>query len=116
VEGGKTTLASRNSAGDRTDGEAYNGHVSGNGRYVVFQASANNLPGGDGVTDQIYGRDIRERRTRLLSRASDGGPADADAIYPSISLDGRWAAFNSAADNLGGNTSYNNAFRSGPIG
>jgi Tol biopolymer transport system component len=115
LEGGKTVLASRNNAGDPQDGSAYYGHVSGNGRYVVFQSYGDNLPGGGGP-DQIYARDMRERRTRLLSRAGDGAPAEDSARNPSISLDGQWASFTSGADNLGGNTSYNNAFRSGPIG
>ena len=107
---------SRNNAGDPQDGDASRGHVSGDGHYVVFRAAATNLPGGDGSTNQIYGRDMRERRTRLLSRAGNGDPADSDADEASISLDGDWAAFFSDADNLGGNTSYTNAFRAGAIG
>ncbi len=60
---------------------------------------------------QTYVRDLRRGKTRLASRAANGDPADSDATNGSISLDGRWVAFESSADNLGGNTTYQQAFR-----
>jgi hypothetical protein len=59
---------------------------------------------------------MRKGKTILASRASNGHSADDYAEYPSISLDGRWVSFYSGADNLGGNASYTNVFRAGPIG
>ncbi len=113
---GKTRLVSQSSAGQPQNGYSYYPHVSGDGRYVAFYANGSNLPGGDGSTDQIYVRDVREGTTRLISKTADGDPANAYAEYPSISLDGRWALFYSGATNLGGNPSNQNVFRAGPIG
>ena len=113
---GKTKLVSQSSAGQPQDGYAYYPHVSGDGRYVAFYADGSNLPGGDGSTDQIYLRDMRKGKTRLISKAADGDPANAYAEYPSVSLDGRWVLFYSGATNLGGNPSNQNVFRAGPIG
>ncbi len=115
VDAGRTTLVSRNSQGVPQDKDAFYPHPSDDGRYVAFEATGSNLPGGDGTTDHIYVRDLREDTTRLLSRAGNGDPADAATEYPTISLDGRFAAFDTEAGNLGGDPSYNNAFRAGPI-
>jgi Tol biopolymer transport system component len=116
MRGGGTKLVSRNRAGHAQGTDAYLGHPSGNGRFVAFESDGSNLPGGDGSTAQIYVRDVRDRKTILLSRAGNGDPGNAYANYPSISLDGHWAAFYSGATNLGGNPLYANAFRAGPIG
>jgi len=115
MDTGKLRLVSRNNQGDPQDQEAFYPHPSGSGRYVAFEAVATNLPGGDGSTDQIYVRDMRRGKTRLLSEADNGDPANAAIEYPTISLDGRFAAFDTGADNLGGNASFNNAFRTAPI-
>jgi len=116
VKLGKTKLVSQSSAGVPQNGDSFYPHVSGDGRYVVFYANGSNLPGGDGSTDEIYVRDMRESKTRLVSKAANGAPANAYAEYPSISLDGRWVEFYSGATNLGGNMSNQNVFRAGPIG
>jgi len=114
---GKTRLAGRNNRGEPQDGYAEFAHLSGSGRYVQFVSSADNLPGGSGATYAlVYTRDMREGRTRLVSRTAGGEVADAEATEGSISLDGRWVAFDSVADNLGGNPLYSNVFRVGPLG
>jgi Tol biopolymer transport system component len=114
----KTRLVSRNNAGDPQNHEAYSGRVSGSGRYVVFSAQASNLPGGSRHAEQVYVRDMRRNTTRLLSKAANGDPAhfSSYAAATSISLDGRWAAFFTDADNLGGDPRRYNVFRAGPIG
>lgn len=113
---GKTVLVSQTSSGNPQNGYAYYPHASGDGRYVVFYADGANLPQGDGSTDEIYLRDIRKHKTRLLSVAANGDAANAYAEYPSISLDGHWVLFYSGATNLGGNPANQNVFRAGPIG
>ncbi len=112
----ETKLVSRNGSGRRQNGLAHEAQPSGNGRFVVFGATAANLPGGNGSTQQIYARDMRRGTTLLISKANNGDPGDDFSSEPSISLDGRFAAFSSAADNLGGNAAYSNVFRAGPIG
>ena len=74
--------------------------VSLDGRYVSFTASQN------GHT-QIFARDTClgadsscQPRTVLISSALDGTAAGDDSHSPSISSDGRYVAFSSAAANL----------------
>ncbi len=70
--------------------------VSGDGRFVAFQSGASNLVDGDtnGWTDIfVYDRDTAT--TELLTAGGNGS-----SIGPSISADGRFVAFGSAASNL----------------
>jgi hypothetical protein len=115
LQRGTTVLVSRNGAGNPQNADAYYPHPSGGGRYVVFESNGDNLPGGDGSTVHEYVRDVERKTTKLLSRADNGDPGDAGSANPSISLDGRFAAFFSAANNLGGDPTYFNVFRAGPI-
>ena len=74
--------------------------VSADGRYVAYSAS-------DGQHTQIFVRDTCEgaasgckAQTTLVSTASDGSGANDDNSSPSISANGRYVAFSSAASNL----------------
>jgi hypothetical protein len=74
--------------------------VSADGRYVAYSAS-------DGQHTQIFVRDTCEgaasgckAQTTLVSTASDGSTANDDSSSPSISANGRYVAFSSAATNL----------------
>src|SRR5688572_14148618 len=99
---GATRLVSQTSGGDPANGDSFDGGVSANGRYVSFESSADNLPGDAGFTN-VYLHDRQTGNTRLISKTSGGDPAtDGDSDDPSISTDGRFVAFESAADNLPG--------------
>jgi hypothetical protein len=74
--------------------------VSRDGRYVAFTAA-------QGEHNQVFVRDTCEgaasgceSRTMLLSVADDGTPGSDDSRSPSMSADGRYVAFSSAAANL----------------
>jgi len=74
--------------------------VSADGRYVAYAAMQNDHA-------QVFVRDTCEGaanecapRTTLLSVATDGAPGNDDSRSPSISADGRYVAFSSAATNL----------------
>jgi hypothetical protein len=74
--------------------------ISMDGRYVAYTAAQN------GHT-QVFVRDTCEgadsscqSRTTLLSVASDSAAANEDSRSPSMSADGRYIAFSSAATNL----------------
>src|SRR3984893_1777495 len=74
--------------------------VSADGRYVAYSAS-------DGQHTQIFLRDTCEgvasgckAQTTLASTASYGSAANDDSSSPSISANGRYVAFSSAATNL----------------
>jgi Tol biopolymer transport system component len=112
---GKLILVSRSNQGQPQDGSALYGQPSGDGRYVTFQARATNLPGGNPAYDEGYVRDLRRGRTRLLSRADNGDPANAEVSDVAISRNGHWAAFDTPATNLGGDPTRYNVFRAGRI-
>ena len=74
--------------------------VSADGRYVAYGAS-------ESEHTQIFVRDTCEgaasgckAQTTLISAASDGSAANDDSSSPSISANGRYVAFSSAATNL----------------
>src|SRR5216683_225486 len=74
--------------------------VSADGRYVAYAAMQNDHA-------QVFVRDTCEGaanecepRTTLLSVAMDGAPGNDDSRSPSISANGRYVAFSSAAANL----------------
>jgi hypothetical protein len=74
--------------------------VSMDGRYVAYTASQNDHL-------QVFVRDTCEgapsgcqARSALLSAATDGTPGNDDSRSPSMSADGRYVAFSSAATNL----------------
>ena len=75
--------------------------ISGDGRFIVFEA-AQRSPGGIDlhVHMQIMLRDRRNGTTRMLSVGPDGTPGNATSSNPVISADGRVVAFESAATNL----------------
>jgi hypothetical protein len=96
--------------------------ISGTGRYVAFASYATNLVSGmdptplhvdetgfvEGILN-IFVRDTClgevapstcEPATGLVSRKTNGRPSSADSGLPSISADGRFVAFLSAADDL----------------
>jgi hypothetical protein len=79
--------------------------VSADGRYVAYAAT-------QGEHSQVFVRDTCEgadsgcqSHTALLSAASDGTVGNGDSRSPSMSSDGRYIAFSSAATNLASATS-----------
>lgn len=83
-------------------GSSGSGHVSADGRYVVFQSCASNLVAGDtNETCDIFVRDRLLGTTEVVSVSSSGVLAnDGSTGGPTISDDGRLVAFSSIASNL----------------
>src|SRR5439155_1499293 len=80
--------------------------ISADGRFVAFLSSASNLVGGDtnGVID-VFVRDRKTGKTTRVSVNSHGAQGNRGSIVRSISDDGRFVSFDSAANNLvGGDT------------
>lgn len=75
--------------------------VSADGRYVVFSSAANNLVAGDtnNVSD-VFLRDTQSSATTLISVNTGGAVGNALSDEPSISADGRFVSFRSAASDL----------------
>jgi Tol biopolymer transport system component len=83
------------------DGASAAASISGDGRSVVYQTVANDLGDVDLTSGyDVYGYDVTTLSSSLLSRASDGTQANADAYWPTVSRDGSVVAFASAATNL----------------
>jgi hypothetical protein len=107
AKGSDPTLVSRASG---SNGAASNGAseapaISRNGRTVAFQSIATNLdPANTDPGADVYVRDLKADTTTLVSRASGlaGERGNGPSGTPSISADGRYVAFASAATNLVG--------------
>jgi len=98
---GQTTRVSVNSAGEQGNSDSYICDISGDGRYVAFHSWASNLVAGDtNNTGDVFVRDMETGETTLVSRSTSGGQGNASSGVPSISVDGRYVAFWSAANGL----------------
>jgi hypothetical protein len=75
--------------------------ISSDGRFVVFDSSANNLVANDtnGFTD-VFIRDRQTGITTLVSVDSNGIQGNSDSSFSSISASGRFVVFESSATNL----------------
>ncbi len=99
-----TSLVSVNSSGGQGTGDSTQNagsRVSADGRFVTFVSSAPNLVAGDtnGVAD-VFVRDTVLNTTVRVSLDSFGVQGNGDCLYPSISADGHFVVFASAASNL----------------
>jgi len=76
--------------------------ITADGRYVAFESTATNLVLGDtnGFSD-IFAVDTVTGSISLLSTSSAGVQANSSCFRPSISSNGRYVTFESAATNLG---------------
>ncbi|MCC6765258.1 MAG: PKD domain-containing protein [Deltaproteobacteria bacterium] len=77
--------------------------ISADGRFVAFESVATDLVAGTPPSffERIYVRDRQTQTTEIASVPTGGAPASAaNARMPSISADGRWVAFVSAASSL----------------
>ncbi len=75
--------------------------VSADGRYVAFASDSSNLAAGDSNnTWDVFVHDRETRETTRVSVSSEGSQGNFRSSDPSISADGRYVAFTSAADNL----------------
>jgi Tol biopolymer transport system component len=115
-----TDLASVDSSGNPGNGHSQAAFVSGDGRYVAFVSAATNLVPGKDTNDasDVFVHDRLTRRTERVSVSSSGKQAreepptdwgvstvagtttNEEMMYPSMSWDGRYVAFQSRAANL----------------
>lgn len=128
LSSGETTRVSRGMAGSEANGASVIPAISGDGRYVAYQSEASNLVPGDtnGTPGMYQGIDVfrydrQTGRTERISVGADGeqanGPSNDPGDDPSISHDGRYVCFASAAGNLvedDTNNSYD-VFVRGPL-
>src|SRR5205807_4348450 len=100
---GTTSLVSINAAGTATGNSTSDSPVmSGDGRYVAFESAASDLVSGDtNNTWDVFVRDLVAGTTTLVSvNAAGTGTGNAQSVYPAMTSDGRYVAFQSNATNL----------------
>jgi len=83
--------------------------VSADGRYVAFNSEATDLvPGDTNVFSDIFRKDLRTHEiVRCSTNAAGGETHNGPAMWPSISADGRYVAFLSAANDIVGASTLN---------
>src|SRR4030042_1550132 len=98
---GNTTMVSISSAGAQGNNDRRFSSICSDCRYVAFSSTASNLVNGDtnGKRD-IFLHDRETGETTRVSVSSEGVQGNDDSIYPFISSDGRFVAFESYASNL----------------
>ena len=75
--------------------------ISGDGRFVAFDSHADNLvPGDTNRRRDVFVHDRQTGTTTRVSVDSSGVQGDGSSSLPSISVDGRFVAFESGATNL----------------
>jgi Tol biopolymer transport system component len=98
----RSVLVSVSPEGGPIGGSADSPSISGDGNLVAFVSDGNDtvVHESTGKGGQVYVRDVAAKRTQRVSKASDGGAANSEAIGPVISGNGRYVAFSSSATNL----------------
>ncbi len=98
---GTIELISQSTAGGQGDGDSILPAISQDGRFVAFKSSADNLvPDDTNRKVDVFLRDRVAQTTIRVSVNVHGGNADDNSYPPSISYDGRFVSFGSAATNL----------------
>jgi TolB protein len=101
IKTGITERVSLDSAGAEGNSTSIYPTISGNGRFVAFHSTATNLiPDDTNLTADVFVRDLKTGITELVSLDSAGVEGNSTSIYPAISGNGRFVAFETYADNL----------------
>jgi Tol biopolymer transport system component len=95
-----TQRVSVSSGGVQGNADSSDASISGDGRYVAFRSNARNLAGETNVDSDVFIRDRQTGTTEYVSVGLFGAEGNGSSIDLSVSADGRYVAFYSAADNL----------------
>jgi Tol biopolymer transport system component len=105
---GATTLISVSTGGAAGDGYSNEPDMSADGRYVVFDSSSKTFDVDDvNIYSEIFLRDTVNGTTTRINLSVSGTYANSSSVSPSISADGRYIVYQSAADNLVANDTNN---------
>src|SRR5437870_305720 len=99
---GATEIMSVASDGTQAAGHSGIPDISADGRWVAFETSACNLVPDDTTStfSDLFVHDAQTGLTQRVSVSSGGTQGNNESEFPSLSDDGRFVAFNSAAFNL----------------
>jgi Tol biopolymer transport system component len=87
--------------------------ISGDGRFVAFDSSSNDLVAGDtNAMRDVFVHDRQTGTTTRVSLGAGGAQGNAPSEWPALSADGRFVAFVSQASNLvpGDTNRYHDVF------
>ena len=104
------SLVSKNSEGVAGDNDSVSADIDATGRYIVFESTATNLLSDVTIagTMQVYRKDTVTGEVVLVSSDASGiVEADTGAGVPSMSSNGRYIVFESAATNLAAGSNGN---------
>ena len=97
----ETTRVNVDSSGAEANNFSEHPSISGDGRLVAFHSWATNLvPGDTNLVVDVFVHDRETGETIRVSVSSSGEQGDDDSNEPSISDDGGFVAFTSAAGNF----------------
>jgi subtilisin family serine protease/Tol biopolymer transport system component len=98
---GTIERVSVSSSGEQANDESRGPSMTPDGRYILFESWASNLVPGDGnACRDIFLRDLQLGTTVRVSVSTLGAEANGESTVASMSTDGRFIAFGSAATNL----------------
>jgi Tol biopolymer transport system component len=93
--------STKTGGGQATGGGSSYAAISPDGRYVCFESDATDLvPGDTNTTRDIFRKDLQTGDTVRCSTDAAGNGTNAACYDASLSADGRYVAFSSAATNL----------------
>ncbi|MEM8677474.1 MAG: hypothetical protein AAGF83_26985, partial [Cyanobacteria bacterium P01_G01_bin.67] len=95
--------------GTQADGSVHLNDISDDAQYIVFSSTASNLGGNSTIDDHndIFVYDLTANSIQQISTASNGGSANSDSFFGSISGNGRYIAYQSSASNIVSNDTNN---------
>ncbi len=95
-----TIRVSVDSLGGQANAASTSPAYSANGRFVAFESLATNfVPGDSNLVRDVFVRDLLSGSTTRVSVGPNGEQGNAGSQRPSLSSDGRYVAFESAATN-----------------
>jgi hypothetical protein len=98
---GAVQRVSTSSTGALANGASSGPSLSSDGRYLVFQSDASNLVAGDtNAISDVFIKDLQTGTTTRVSTDSSGTEGNDSSTWASVTSDGRYVAFTSAASNL----------------
>jgi hypothetical protein len=98
IDSDSTSIVSKATNGTVGNGASFQVDISADGNVVAFQSDATNLVSGDSnASGDIFVRTISTNTTERVNTNGSGVQATGDTQWPSISANGRYLAFESAA-------------------
>jgi len=101
LQSGTISRISVDSVGTEGNAISQGASISGNGQFVVFESSADNLVASDvNNINDLFIRDTVNNTTAIVSVHSDGTQSSKGSALSSIRTDGRFVAFSSSGSEL----------------